>query len=75
MTDILSWFVLWWVKGLITGIITTNLIPGIIAYLPAGPLRVGARRIVKRTLIIRIQGFTITIGFGTIIGYLLFTGV
>ncbi len=70
--DIVSWFLIWWIKGIVTGFITTNVIPGLLSILPS-PLKGIARNIINKTLIIKIGGFTLTIGLGTVIGYIFFS--
>ncbi len=70
--DVFLWVLTWWVKGILVSFIMTNVIPGILFLFPT-PLKAFFKKILSFTLVIKLWGFTINIGIGTVLGYFLFS--
>lgn len=58
-------------NGVLMSLFTVYILPFILSAIPS-PLSGIARQILNKILVIKIFGFTITVGAGTIIGYLFF---
>lgn len=72
ITATILWLITWWIKGVFVSLVVTNVIPGIMSFIPT-PLRAFAKQVFSFTLIIKLPGLPINIGAGTVLGYFLFS--
>jgi len=72
ITAAILWLITWWIKGVFVSLVVTNVIPGILSRFPT-PLKGFFMKILNVTLVIKLWGFTINIGIGTVLGYFLFS--